>query len=90
MLGVDQAHRLDVMTRGAPGDFERLLDDIETEAAGAGPAAASDLRALQLKYDRPGRGLVAGTQPPSARFGCPGGAGSGADCLAAPGRNPLC
>jgi DNA-binding XRE family transcriptional regulator len=38
------------MTRGAPGDFDRLLDDIETEAAAAGPAAVRDLRALQLKY----------------------------------------
>ena len=38
------------MTRGAPGDFERLLDDIEAEAAAAGPVAVRDLRALQLKY----------------------------------------
>ena len=38
------------MTRGAPGDFDRLLDDIETEAAAAGPVAVRDLRALQLKY----------------------------------------
>jgi transcriptional regulator with XRE-family HTH domain len=38
------------MTRSAPGDFDRLLDDIETEAAAAGPAAVRDLRALQLKY----------------------------------------
>jgi len=38
------------MTRGAPGDFDRLVDDIEAEAAAAGPAAVRDLRALQLKY----------------------------------------
>jgi DNA-binding XRE family transcriptional regulator len=39
------------MTRGrtrAAGD--RILDNIETEAAADGPAAVRDLRALQLKY----------------------------------------
>jgi hypothetical protein len=40
----------DAMTRSARGDFDRLLDDIEAEAASAGPAAVRDLRALQLKY----------------------------------------
>ena len=39
-----------VVARSASGDFEGLLDDIENEAAAAGPAAVRDLRALQLKY----------------------------------------
>lgn len=39
-----------LMTRNAFGDFDRLLEDIEAEAAAAGPAAVQDLRALQLKY----------------------------------------
>ena len=38
------------MARSASGDFGRLLDDIETEAAAEGPAAVRDLRALQLRY----------------------------------------
>jgi ribosome-binding protein aMBF1 (putative translation factor) len=38
------------MPRHAAGDFDYLLDDIETEAAAEGPAAVRDLRALQLKY----------------------------------------
>ena len=38
------------MTQGGSGDFERLLDDIEAEAAAAGLAAVRDLRAQQLKY----------------------------------------
>jgi hypothetical protein len=38
------------MTGSASGDFDRLLEDIEAEAAAAGPVAAQDLRALQLKY----------------------------------------
>jgi ribosome-binding protein aMBF1 (putative translation factor) len=38
------------MTRGALGDFDPLLDDIEAEAVAAGPAAVRDLHALQLKY----------------------------------------
>jgi DNA-binding XRE family transcriptional regulator len=38
------------MAQSASGDFGRLLDDIESEAAAAGPAAVRDLRALQLKY----------------------------------------
>jgi len=38
------------MARSASGDFDRLLDDIETEAAAEGPAAVRDLRALQLRY----------------------------------------
>ena len=41
---------LSAMTRGGSGEFERLLDDIEAEAAAAGPAAVRDLRAQQLKY----------------------------------------
>jgi len=39
-----------VVARSASGDFEGLLDDIENEAAAAGPAAVRDLRALQVKY----------------------------------------
>jgi len=38
------------MARRASGDFDRLLDDIESEAAAEGPAAVRDLRALQLRY----------------------------------------
>jgi DNA-binding XRE family transcriptional regulator len=38
------------MARHASGDFDRLLDDIASEAAAEGPAAVRDLRALQLKY----------------------------------------
>ena len=38
------------MARHASGDFDRLLDDIESEAAAEGPAAVLELRALQLKY----------------------------------------
>lgn len=40
----------DAMAQSASGDFSRLLGDIESEAAAAGPAAVRDLRALQLKY----------------------------------------
>jgi len=39
-----------VVARSASGDFEDLLDDIESVAAAAEPAAVRDLRALQLKY----------------------------------------
>lgn len=38
------------MARRTSADFDRLLDDIEGEAAAEGPAAVRDLRALQLKY----------------------------------------
>jgi hypothetical protein len=38
------------MAQSASRDFDRLLDDIESEAAAAGPAAVRHLRALQLKY----------------------------------------
>src|ERR1017187_2848462 len=38
------------MARHASGDFDRLLDDIASEAAAEGPAAGRDLRARQLKY----------------------------------------
>jgi transcriptional regulator with XRE-family HTH domain len=38
------------MTQDAPGDFDRLFDDIETEAAADGPAGLRVLRALPLKY----------------------------------------
>src|ERR1022692_2626325 len=37
------------MGRDAPGDCDRLLDDIASEAAAEGPAAVRDLRALQLQ-----------------------------------------
>jgi DNA-binding XRE family transcriptional regulator len=38
------------MTQDASGDFDRLFDDIETEAAADGAAAVRVLRALPLKY----------------------------------------